>query len=238
MLNQRFWRRYFRVYDTLLQVRPYKELLDKLVESLDIRGGEKILDAGAGTGNLAILLKNAGADVTVVDFSEEALEIYKKKDTTATVIVHDLTKRLPFVDATFDKVVSNNALYNIPREKRLGVFLELKRILKPGGIIVISNIHENAKPFLIYVEAVKKTFKEEGFLKVVNTMLDLVVPTVKIFYYTIRIQHTYKNDEKNNFFDVKEQYKFLAMTGFVNINDTEFVYAKQGILDKAKKPNS
>lgn len=59
MLNHKFWKKYFKDYDILNIVIPYQELLKTICEELDIKKGEKILEAGSGTGNFTnVVLEN------------------------------------------------------------------------------------------------------------------------------------------------------------------------------------
>ena len=128
MLSPLFWEKYFSVYDVLNLVIPYEELLKEIARELNIKENDLILDAGIGTGNLARFLRGKVGKIIGLDFSQEALDICKKKNPTIKLILHDLTQRLPFRDDTFNIVISNNVLYNISREKRFGVILELKRV--------------------------------------------------------------------------------------------------------------
>lgn len=52
---------------------------EDLVNLLDPKEGEKILDAGCGTGDLAELIRQKGALVTGIDNSVEMIETAKKK---------------------------------------------------------------------------------------------------------------------------------------------------------------
>ena len=54
MLDSNFWKRYFKVYDVLNLLIPYQELLNTICDELEIRPEERILEAGCGTGNLAL----------------------------------------------------------------------------------------------------------------------------------------------------------------------------------------
>jgi ubiquinone/menaquinone biosynthesis C-methylase UbiE len=56
MLTHTFWNRYFKVYDVLNYVIPYQELLKEIVKEVEVKEGDLILDAGVGTGNLALVL--------------------------------------------------------------------------------------------------------------------------------------------------------------------------------------
>ena len=63
MTDEKFWKNYFLVYDTLNKLLPYQELMHEFVSRLGNINGMKIMDAGAGTCNLAILLHEKGAQV-------------------------------------------------------------------------------------------------------------------------------------------------------------------------------
>ncbi|GIW66734.1 MAG: hypothetical protein KatS3mg095_0632 [Candidatus Parcubacteria bacterium] len=235
-LDEQFWKNYFKVYDVLNYLIPYQELLDELCRILNPQQEEIILDAGVGTGNLAILIEKRRAKVIGLDFSKEALEIYKNKNPNAMVILHNLEDPLPFSDNYFDKIVSNNTIYNIPREKRLEVFKELYRVLKPGKLIVVANIHKNFKPIKIYIDGIKKSYENIGILKTINILIKVLIPTLKIFYYNRIIQKVHKFN-KENLFEIEEQKELLEKVGFINISETKFIYSGQAILNYAFKPS-
>src|SRR3989344_4264081 len=90
MLDTRFWKKYFEVYDVLNELEPYRNLLGTFLSQLGDVRGKKILDAGAGTGNLAVLLKNNGGEVVGLDYSGEGLRIFKQKLPNSQTIIHDL----------------------------------------------------------------------------------------------------------------------------------------------------
>jgi ubiquinone/menaquinone biosynthesis C-methylase UbiE len=104
-------------------------------------GGKQVLDVGCGTGRHSIQLKKAGATVTAIDFSERMLECARVKDGAADICFrqHDLGTRFPFPDAGFDQVVCALVLDHIADLNLL--FAEMKRVLKPGGRVVVSVMH-------------------------------------------------------------------------------------------------
>src|ERR1035437_2916590 len=115
----------------------FQEILRRLQPAAD----SKILDAGCGYCYHTVRLARSGAKITAVDFSEIALAAARETVDRAgikdqvTLRQADLTS-LPFDDASFDYVVSWGVLMHIPRlEKALS---ELARVLKPGGVLVLS----------------------------------------------------------------------------------------------------
>ena len=70
-----FWNRYFKYYDILLKVIPYQELFSRIVSSLEVEQDSKILDLGAGTGNLQMFLPKA-ANVVSWENHELALKYF------------------------------------------------------------------------------------------------------------------------------------------------------------------
>ena len=97
--------------------------------------GEYVLDLGAGDGAVAEYLQNnVGATVEGFDISEKAASVAKKRGIKVTV--GDVEKKLPYKDKTFDVVFwGDNVEHLFEPEKTL---LEIKRILKPKGRLVIS----------------------------------------------------------------------------------------------------
>lgn len=106
------------------------------VERLNLRGGEKVLDAGCGTGTLlAALSASAKIEATGVDISPKAGPHFLKRLPAATFHAGDLAT-LPFENATFDVVVSTDTLEHCSKPHK--VVAELVRVTKPGGKLMIS----------------------------------------------------------------------------------------------------
>ena len=222
---------YFKVYDVLNLLIPYQELLETICDELEIKPGEKILEVGCGTGNLALKIKERGAEVIGLDNCKEVLDIYRKKDPNAKVILADLREKLPFPDNYFDKIASNNTLYIIQKEKQLATLKELYRILKPGEKIVLANLKKGWKSGKIYIRGVKDNLKKEGVYSTFLKIIKLIVPTLKVFYYNYFI----KKESQYYFCDFNKQKKLLKQVGFKMVSETKLVYAEQAILNSAFK---
>src|SRR5205814_3102209 len=103
--------------------------------------GLELLDVGTGTGRHALRLAARGAHVTAIDFSENMLAKARAKRGADRVRFenHDVTERLPYADASFDRVLSALVLEHVPD---VAAFLrELGRVTRPDGRIVITAMH-------------------------------------------------------------------------------------------------
>ncbi len=235
-LDSQFWKKYFTVYDTLNNLIPYQNLIQTIIKHAQPNPEDKILDAGSGTGNLAVKIEKGGAVVYGIDISKEGVEMHKSKKPKGEVIVGSITDPLPFPDNYFDKIVSNNVLYTIPRFKREFVYKELYRVLKPGGVIVISNIKKGFKPVKIYSDHIKESIKSYGYIYTIKQIIKFIIPTLKIFYYNFLIKKENKSGGYD-FFEPEEQKKYLEKAGFVDISPDIPTYSNQAILNYARKTN-
>lgn len=108
--------------------------------------GRRILDAGCGAGPLFAALRDRGAVVTGVDASAGMLELARRRlGPDADLRVADLADPLPFPDNTFDDVVASLVLHYL--EDWGPALTELRRVLVPGGRLIVSVEH----PFAIWL---------------------------------------------------------------------------------------
>ncbi len=100
--------------------------------------GERVLDLGCGNGRFYQVMKDKNIDYIGVDISEKLIEIAKKRFPKAKFQVADALN-LPFPDNYFDKVFSIAVLHHIPsKEFRLQSLKEARRVLKPGGLLILT----------------------------------------------------------------------------------------------------
>jgi len=234
MDDKLFWEKYFLTYDILNEAIPYQKLMADLIEALKVDKGNLIFDAGSGTGNLCIRLKECGSRPIGFDFSERAISIHKKKDQDAEVVFGDLTLNLPFPDNTFDKVVSNNVLYTINKSLRLVVIKEFYRILKPNGTVVIANVHTGFNPLVIFMDHLRQSKHIKGMLKTAIDFGRKCYAVWKMFYYSLLLIRKDRN-WKFAFMEKDEQRYLLSEAGFKNVAETLFTYSNQSYLDVGVK---
>lgn len=125
---------------------------------LDCRPGHKILDAGCGAGNLMEQLK--GLDVTGVDISETLLAQARARTSgqEGARVLFGNAEALPFDDDTFDRAVCSEILEHVLHPE--AVLAELRRVVKPGGRIVLTVPNEELISLtkkLVLLAGLKKT---------------------------------------------------------------------------------
>jgi demethylmenaquinone methyltransferase / 2-methoxy-6-polyprenyl-1,4-benzoquinol methylase len=122
-----------------------------VVEAVDPRPGEVVLDLAAGTGTSSQPFADRGARVVPCDFSLGMLRVGKRHKPHLMFTAGDGT-RLPFDDATFDVVTISFGLRNIV-DPDAGL-RELRRVTRPGGRLVVCEFsHPTWAPFrTLYME--------------------------------------------------------------------------------------
>jgi len=110
--------------------------------TLDLAGiapGEKVLDVGCGTGTLTIAARarvGATGQVHGIDAAPEMIEVARRKATEQGAEVDfrvGLIEDIPFPGDEFDLVLSSLMLHHLPVELKRKGFIEIHRVLKPGG---------------------------------------------------------------------------------------------------------
>ena len=103
-----------------------------LLDLLNAAPGERVLDAGCGTGDHVAQLAAAGVDVLGVDISPEMVARAAARFPGIPVTVADL-RALPFREE-FDAVLSNAVLHWVPEADQAAA--SLRAVLRPGGRLV------------------------------------------------------------------------------------------------------
>jgi SAM-dependent methyltransferase len=111
-----------------------------LVEACGIAPGQRVLDVGAGTGNVAIRAAEAGAEVVASDLTPENFESGRREARARGVEldwVEADAQALPFDDDSFDVVTSSIGAIFAPDHQLVAD--ELVRVCRPGGTIGMLN---------------------------------------------------------------------------------------------------
>ncbi|MDD5109766.1 MAG: class I SAM-dependent methyltransferase [Patescibacteria group bacterium] len=99
----------------------------------------QVLDVGCGNGRLVELFAHHAVTYTGIDASEGQVTWARKNHPVGRFMVGD-TLQLPFPDASFDAVFMIAVLHHIPsRALRQRALQEVRRVLKPGGVFIMTN---------------------------------------------------------------------------------------------------
>jgi demethylmenaquinone methyltransferase / 2-methoxy-6-polyprenyl-1,4-benzoquinol methylase len=122
-----------------------------VIDAVDPRPGERVLDLAAGTGTSSQPFADRGATVVPCDFSVGMLRVGKQHRAHLPFTAGDGT-RLPFGDATFDAVTISFGLRNIV-DPDAGL-AEMRRVTRPGGRLVVCEFSSPTwAPFrTVYIE--------------------------------------------------------------------------------------
>jgi demethylmenaquinone methyltransferase/2-methoxy-6-polyprenyl-1,4-benzoquinol methylase/phosphoethanolamine N-methyltransferase len=117
--------------------------------SLDLaalRPGERVLDVGCGSGDLALAAARkvgAGGTVWGIDAAPEMVEVARGKARRRRLAAQfqvAVVEALPFPDASFDVVLSSLMMHHLPGELRRRALAEIRRVLRPGGRMLIVDL--------------------------------------------------------------------------------------------------
>lgn len=113
------------------------------LQLLEARAGQRILHAGVGTGVEQRILQQSSAPGGLVvgyDLSRGMLELTRAR--ASTPVCEGDIARLPFATHSVERLFSAYLLDLIPSEELPGILAEFRRVLRPGGRIVLVSLTE------------------------------------------------------------------------------------------------
>jgi ubiquinone/menaquinone biosynthesis C-methylase UbiE len=113
-----------------------ERVVDRMIAATHADEHTRFLEAGIGTGRMALPLINRGFSFTGVDISTKMMDRLREKAGDArnlTLLEADITE-LPFPDASFDVVLCFHVLHLVPEWRK--ALREMLRVLSPAGYFV------------------------------------------------------------------------------------------------------
>ena len=201
--------------------RKYYDLAyDYIVKFIDTSNGKNILDAGCGNAIHSIQLARRGiSNITAVDFSAAVLEMAKKNARQAGLDQHvDFQQQnvtaLNFADNSFDHVFCWGVLMHIPEIEK--AIAELARVLKPGGVMIVSEANVKSLEVATF-RLLKKFFgKRTTRLSQVPQGLEIRMPSPAGEFFTRRADIQWLVAEFSHHNIQLKQRKAAQFTEFYN----------------------
>jgi len=161
----------------VIMARVNREAAVQIIEGLEVRPGDKVLEVGFGPGvAIQLLLHRVSAgSVAGVDYSQEMVRQAAARNAAAlrnrrVDLRYGSVERLPFADETFDKALAINSMQTWP-DARAGL-REIQRVLKHGGNVALGFTVNSGQP----KEGVAELLTAAGFAKA------RIVDRPKLFY--------------------------------------------------------
>jgi 2-polyprenyl-6-hydroxyphenyl methylase / 3-demethylubiquinone-9 3-methyltransferase len=130
-------------------VPPRLKFFDEVVKGWQ---GKAVLDLGCGGGFMAEELARRGAKVTGIDPSEPAIAAARAHAETQSLVIDyqvGMGERLPMQDGVLDIVVIVDVLEHVADPA--AVLAEIRRVLKPGGLVLFDTINRTKLASFIFV---------------------------------------------------------------------------------------
>lgn len=122
--------------------------------------GARVLDVGCGGGILAESFAREGALVTGVDLSHPSLSAARRHSKSSGLAIDyadSAGERLPFLDSSFDMVVSADFLEHVSSLDR--VIQECSRVLKPSGLFLYDTINRTLRARVVAVWVLERALR-------------------------------------------------------------------------------
>lgn len=147
----------YDIHTSLLGLGVNRSNSRMIIEMATIKPGDKVLDVGCGSGNLTLTAKSyvgKSGSAFGIDAASEMIDVAKKKASRFrqdAVFEVGLIEQLPYLDATFDVVISRLVIHHLPADLKRRGFAEIFRVLKPGGLVFVADFKPPTNPILAHI---------------------------------------------------------------------------------------
>jgi demethylmenaquinone methyltransferase/2-methoxy-6-polyprenyl-1,4-benzoquinol methylase len=172
-----------------------------------INVGDNVLEIGCGTGSLAFLMTERGANVTGIDISEKMLAEARKSVPNADF--HHLTALEidQFKGQGFNRIVATLSLSELSPDELDEVLRLAKDILKPGGLLIVADEVKTEKLWQQFLAALIRW--------------PIAIITFLLTQQTTHVIKDFETKIANNHFTLIKSHKFLLGTMALFISKRE-----------------
>lgn len=138
------WPRRYDLLVALFMAGRGSRVRSQIADALALGPGQRVLDVGCGTASLTLTLaRRVGARGTAVgvDASGPMITAARSKAVRQALPVRfevAAAQELPYPDESFDAVATSLMIHHLPAADRTGAVIEMLRVLRPGGRLVIA----------------------------------------------------------------------------------------------------
>lgn len=140
------WPRGYNWLVSVIMLGRERKLRQQMLDLADLQPGDAVLDVGCGTGTLLLAAAERVGPSGALHGIEPAVEMVAHARHEAEVrqvpleVVEGSADSLPYPPASFDAVFCTLVLHHLPGPMQSAALREMRRVLRPGGRVVIVDL--------------------------------------------------------------------------------------------------
>jgi len=242
-------------FELMSATTAYRALMRRQIEGLELAAGDHLVDLGAGTGDLPLLLSDpdggapAGLRVTEVDLVPQALargrERLARSDSAAAApqlerVAADLEiagaiRGLPLAAGSADAVMASLVLSYVTHP--LALLREIRALLRPGGRLVLSSMRRDADISRIYVASLAELPPDRRRVHFGREAADDFDELQRVFLNDAARLMQLEEEGRFRFFDAPELEQLVRRAGLEPVSSERgFGDPPQAVVLRARRP--